>query len=127
MRGGFLLDLAWFASGSAAGFTVLLRALKPLHLGHLSEKLFKRGELLAAAEEVGEDFVVDVGDERREDVEGFLLELDERVFLAVGAEVDAFFQGIECIQVFLPEAVDGVEEDHFFDLLESLGIGSAHF
>jgi hypothetical protein len=93
--------------------------------GKLGEELLKRGELLRAAEEIAEHLAVDVVHQLREDREGFLLELDERVFLAVGAQADAFLQGIERIQVLLPQAVDGVEEDHLLDLLQGGRVGVA--
>jgi hypothetical protein len=109
-----------FAAGGWCVSTLGLVAV----LGELGEEALEGGELLGTAEEVGEDFCVDVGDECGEDVEGFLFELNEGVFLAVGAEVDAFFEGVQGVEVLLPEAVDGVEEDHFFDLLEGLWVGA---
>ena len=60
--------------------TALLRRRGAALGGELGEELLERGKLLSAAEEVAEHLAVDVVHQLRENREGFLLELHQRVF-----------------------------------------------
>ena len=73
------------------------------------------GLLNLDVEEVADRFVVDARHHVFEENERFLLELDERIFLRVAAEADAFLQVIEREKVIFPLGVDDVENDAAFE------------
>ena len=54
-------------------------------------------------------------------VEGFLLVLDQRIFLAVAAQADAFLQVVHRQQVVFPLVVDDVEHDHALGVAHDIG------
>ena len=79
--------------------------------GRLRRRVFERLQVRGAAEEIVEHFVFDVGHQLDEHVVSFGLVFDERIFLGVGAQVNAFAQRVHGIEMLLPKPVDRVEND----------------
>src|ERR1700735_100069 len=108
-RGGAL----WNRRCGSAGYTgacwsagATLRFGRGLHVvGILT------GLLNDDVEEIADRFVVDARHHVFEQDERFFFELDDRVFLSVAAEADAFFQVIEREQGILPLRIDHIEND----------------
>src|SRR5690349_6558995 len=70
--------------------------------------------------QVADDLLVDAILHRLEQLEAFLLVLDERIALPVAAQPDAFLQVIEAVQVILPLLVDNLQHDVALDPLQDL-------
>src|SRR5260370_15620275 len=71
--------------------------------------------------EVADGFVIDAGHHVFKEHEGFFLELDERIFLAVAAQADAFLEVVEGEQVVFPLGIDDVENDAALEPAHQLG------
>ena len=106
-----LLCATWPGEGALAA---------ELH-GQILEELFVGFEVGGGSEEVAEGFVFDVAHEFFEEFVGFVLIFDEGVLLALGAEADAVAQGVHVVEVLLPLAVDGDEDDLALEVVEHLG------
>src|SRR4029077_19519887 len=91
---------------SAAGCGTALRLRPNLHLVGMPLRL-----LHLYVEEVANRFVVDAGHHVFEEHEGFFFELDERIFLAVAAQADAFLEVVEGKKMVFPLGIDDVEND----------------
>src|SRR5580692_10998261 len=72
-------------------------------------------------EEIADRFVVDARHHVFKQDKGLFLEFDERIFLAVAAEADAFFQVVEGEKVVLPLGIDDVENDAAFEPADKVG------
>ena len=93
-----------------------------LELLGLAVKLFEEGfEVGGRAEEVLEGFTFDRIHERDEKLVGFVFVLDERILLALGAQANAFAEGIHAVEVLLPLLVDSGEHHATFLLVEDFG------
>ncbi len=75
------------------------------------EQLLKRLEVGRGAEEVVQDLVLDALHQLHKHGVGLGLVLGERILLTVGTEVDGLAESIHGVEVLLPEAVDGVQDD----------------
>ena len=75
------------------------------------EELLESLEIGRATEEVVHDLVLDALHELHEHGVGLGLVLGERILLAVGAEVDGLAKAVHGVEVLLPEAVDGIQND----------------
>ena len=75
------------------------------------EKVFEGLQIGGAAEEVVQHFVLNVRHQVDEHFVGFGLVLDQRIFLRIAAEVNAFAERVHRVEVFLPEAIDRVQDD----------------
>lgn len=101
---------------------IVLAAAAAELLGQAGEEFLKGAQVGGAAEEVVEDLVPDVAHEGGEELVSFRLVFDERILLGELAEVHAIAEGVHVIEVFLPEAVDGIEEDVALESLEGFGV-----
>ena len=82
------------------------------------ELLEKGLEIGGRAEEVLKGLLFDGVHQGDEEVVGLVLILDERVFLALGAQADAFAERVHVIEVRLPLLVDGDEHHAALLLVE---------
>ena len=92
----------------------------------LLEKRIDRG---GGAEQVVESLLLDAAHQFHEQRVGFVLVFDERVLLALGAQINSFAQGIHVVEVGLPLFVDGHQHHATFLLFEDFSgqIGCAQF
>lgn len=90
--------------------------------GKVGEQGFEGLEIRGAAEEIVQDFAFDGVHEVHKHGVGVVFVFDEGVFLAEGAEVDGFAESVHGVEVFLPEAVDGVEDDVALKAFEGFGM-----
>ncbi len=72
-------------------------------------------------EQVADGLVFDAIHHVLEQREGFLLVLDQRIFLAVSAQADAFLEVVHRQQVIFPLVVDDVEHDDALGVAHVLG------
>src|SRR5215831_18689111 len=70
--------------------------------------------------QVADDLLVDPLLHRLEQLEAFLLVLDEGIALAVAAQADAFLQVIEGVEMILPLLIDDLQHDVALDALQDL-------
>ena len=77
--------------------------------GRLCRNCLRGHPAQGAEEEAAADLRLDVDHQGVEPLEGLGLVLDEPIPLAVGAEADGVAQRIHPVEVFLPEAVDGID------------------
>ncbi len=82
------------------------------------KELLELLEVGGGAEEISEDFALDVVHEGDEQLVGLVLVFHERVLLALGAQVHAVPQGIHVVEVLLPETVDRDEDDVALKMVE---------
>jgi len=84
-----------------------------LELGELLESFDRRaiGSEDLHTEEVARSVFLEAQHHGFEELEGFLLVLDEGILLAVAAEADAFLEVIHVEEVFFPESVEYGEHD----------------
>ena len=87
-------------------------------LGRAVELAEEGFEIRGGAEEVLQGFLFDGIHQGDEEVVGLVLILDERVLLALGAQADAFAEGVHVIKVRLPLLVDGDEHHAALLLVE---------
>ena len=78
---------------------------------HGGKQLLEGLEVGRGAEEVVQDLVLDALHQLHKHGVGLGLVLGERVLLAVGTEVDGLAESIHGVEVLLPEAVNGVQDD----------------
>jgi hypothetical protein len=129
------LSLSWVPSGrgpsrgrcggAAGGGDVVAGEgfLAAVELLRLAVELLEEGlEVGGGAEQVLQGLLLDGIHQGDEQVVGLVLVFDERVLLALGAEADAFAQGVHVVEVFLPLLVDG-DEHHAALLLVEHSIG----
>ena len=91
-------------------------AQKKLRKG--GEKILEGLQVRCAAEEIVQHFVLNVRHQLDEHVVGFGLVFDERIFLRVAAEINAFAQRVHRVEMLLPEPVDRVENDVALEALD---------
>src|SRR5712692_2832029 len=94
----------------------LLRLGPGLHVVGMALRL-----LHLDVEEIADGFVVDAGHHVFEEHEGFFLEFDQGIFLAVAAQADAFFQMVEGEKVIFPLRIDHVENNAALEPAHQLG------
>ena len=97
------------------------------NLRDVGEHLLEGLQIRGAAEEVAEDFAFDGVHEVNEHRVGVVFIFHERIFLAEGAEVNGVAESIHRIEVLLPEAVDGVEDDVALEAAQGVGIFEGGF
>src|ERR1043165_4390179 len=113
-RGCFADNVAFFGSagfwqfGRPAAESWRLRLMRSL-LRHVAKEIFKSHQTRRAAEDVVANFGFDVDHQFFEYLEGFGFVFDERITLAVRAQVNAVPQTVHLIEMFLPEFVDGAK------------------
>ena len=110
------------AQGGGEDIGIVFAAAATELLGEAGEEFFEGAQVGGAAEEVVEDLVADGAHQGGEELVGLGFVFDEGVFLGELAEVDAVAEGVHVVEVFLPEAVDGVEEDVAFEAFEGFGV-----
>ena len=94
------------ASGTTLAARSALRIGRGLHVVGMLLRLLNDD-----VEEIANRLVVDAPHHVFEHDECFFFELDDRIFLRVAAEADAFFEVIEREQVIFPLGIDDVEND----------------
>src|SRR5205085_8293697 len=70
------------------------------------EEILEGLEVRSAAEEIMEDFVLNVRHQLDEHFVSLRLVFDERIFLGVTAQINALAQRVHRVEMLLPEAVD---------------------
>ena len=107
--------------GAAGGGNVVARqcVLAAVELLRRAVKLLKEGlEICRRAEEVLQRLLLDGIHQGYKEVVRFVLVLDEWVLLALGAQADAFAEGVHVVEVCLPLLVDGGEHHAALLLVE---------
>ena len=75
------------------------------------EEIFEGLQVRGAAEKIVQHFVLNVRHQLDEHLVGLGLVFDERIFLRVTAQINAFAQRIHRVEMLLPETVDRVQND----------------
>ena len=92
------------------------------NLRDVGEHLLEGLQIRGAAEEVAEDFAFDGVHEVDEHRVGVVFVFHERIFLSEGTEVDSVAEAIHRVEVLLPEAVYGVEDDVALEAAQGVGV-----
>src|SRR5256714_12133751 len=87
------------------------RMLAHQELRQCRQEILECLQVRSAAEQIVQHFVLNVRHQFDKHVVGLRLVLDERVFLRVAPEINAFAQCVHCVEMFLPEPVNRVEND----------------
>ncbi len=72
-------------------------------------------------EKIFDGLLTDARHHLREEIEGFMLEFDERILLRVGAKADAFLQLIQIVEMLFPGDIDHLQKNHALKLRKKIG------
>ena len=104
------------------GFRIEIQLRSGEESRELGEEGFEGLEIRCAPEEIVQNLALNGVHQIDEHGVGVVFVFDERILLAEGAEVDGFAETIHRIEVFLPEAIDGIENDVAFEAFEGFGV-----
>ena len=92
------------------------------NLRDVGEHLLEGLQIRGAAKEVAEDFAFDGVHEVNEHGVGVVFVFHEGIFLSEGAEVNGVAKAVHRVEVLLPEAVDGIENDVALEAAQGLRV-----